>query len=89
MKPTRLSPSLIQLLRNSSMVQLSIQSTSLSFLQGIILSEIFSGLNQWNVFLTRNRVRPLSQCGGLERSELNKGLDTEGFYTLTDVCNMR
>ena len=41
------------------------------------------------LFLSHNRVRPISQCGGLERGGLNNGMDTGGFCALTDVCNMR
>ena len=46
------------------------------------------------LFLSHNRVRPISQCGGLERGGLerggvNNGMDTGGFCALMDVCNMR
>ena len=40
-------------------------------------------------FFARNRVRPISQGGGLERGALNKGMDTDGVCSLTNVCIMR
>ena len=40
-------------------------------------------------FLGLNRVRLISQCGSLESSGLNNGMDTGGFCALTDACNMR
>ena len=90
MKPTGHSPSLIQRLRNSFMLQLSIQSKNLSFLQGVILcGDICRFKSMEQDFLARNRLRPLSQSGALESGVLFKGMDTVGFCAFTNVRNMR
>ena len=38
--------------------------------------------------MARNRVWPISQNGASKRGGLNKGMDTEGFCTLANACNL-